>query len=209
MSLPLSNTPRTTDLSLDKSSLYVSVLLPLAVQGLFTYLLPTEFADRVEVGMRVVVQFGAKRYYTGIVMDVLNELPTEAQQSKLKSVVDVVDKKPLLLPSQLRLWQWMARYYMCTEGEVMKAALPSGLKIESETVVLRNADFLLEKEQLNDTELQIFSLLDDDKGHTIMAIEKVMGRTNLLRHVRKLITCGALIVKESVSQSYSLKQVYI
>lgn len=143
MSLPLSNTPRTTDLSLDKSSLYVSVLLPLAVQGLFTYLLPTEFADRVEVGMRVVVQFGAKRYYTGIVMDVLNELPTEAQQSKLKSVVDVVDKKPLLLPSQLRLWQWMARYYMCTEGEVMKAALPSGLKIESETVVLRNADFLL------------------------------------------------------------------
>lgn len=210
MSLPLSNTPRTTDLSLDKSSLYVSVLLPLAVQGLFTYLLPTEFADRVEVGMRVVVQFGAKRYYTGIVMDVLNELPTEAQQSKLKSVVDVVDKKPLLLPSQLRLWQWMARYYMCTEGEVMKAALPSGLKIESETVVLRNADFLLEKEQLNDTELQIFSLLDDDKGHTIMAIEKVMGRTNLLRHVRKLITCGALIVKESVSQSYKPKTgVYI
>ena len=113
MSLPSPNTPQTTELSLDKVPLYVSVLLPLAVQGLFTYQLPTAFVDRVEVGMRVVVQFGAKRYYTGLVMGVLSELPADIQCSKLKPVVDVVDKKPLLLPTQLHLWQWMARYYMC------------------------------------------------------------------------------------------------
>ena len=210
MSLPSPNTPQTTELSLDKVPLYVSVLLPLAVQGLFTYQLPTAFVDRVEVGMRVVVQFGAKRYYTGLVMGVLSELPADIQCSKLKPVVDVVDKKPLLLPTQLHLWQWMARYYMCTEGEVMKAALPSGLKIESETIVLRNAEFLPQDEQFNDTEQQIFSLLDDEKGHTIMALEKAMGRSNLLRHVRKLIECGALIVKESINQTFKPKtSVYV
>ena len=87
---------------------YVQVVLPLAVAGYFTYVLPPDFADKVQVGSRVVVQFGTRRYYTGIVLEVLNENPSP--QNKLKPISDVVDNAPILLPEQLKLWQWIAYY---------------------------------------------------------------------------------------------------
>ena len=185
---------------------YASVLLPLAVKGSFTYHLPETLREKVEVGMRVVVQFGAKRYYTGIVVALHSQLPTDMDNNgKLKEVTDIVDQKPLLLPSQLRLWQWIASYYMCSEGEVMKAALPSGLKIESETIVLRNADYNGEEENFSDVECRILSVLDSEKGQTILDIEKKLGERNLLRAVRHLMEHGALVVRESLAHNYRPK----
>ena len=111
--------------------MYAQILLPLAVGTTFTYTVPPELAARVKPGVRVVVQFGARRYYTGIVTALSNTPPEGAGQ--LKAVSDVADNTPVVLPAQLKLWQWISSYYMCTQGEVMKAALPSGLKLESET----------------------------------------------------------------------------
>ena len=103
------------------------------MEGKFTYILPPSFVENVHIGSRVVVSFGAKRHYTGIVTAVY-ESATSQQKRQLKEVKEVSDPEPIILPTQLTLWQWIAQYYLCAEGEVLKAALPSGFKIESDTL---------------------------------------------------------------------------
>lgn len=112
--------------------MFVDVLVPLPLAGAFTYLLPDEWTAQVQVGSRVVVPFGAKRRYTGIVTRLHTDAPPA--DVTVKSVLSVMDPQPIILPSQLSLWRWVADYYLCTEGDVMKAALPSGFNIESDTL---------------------------------------------------------------------------
>ena len=107
--------------------MYADVLVPLPLAGRFTYLLPETFTSQVKVGSRVVVPFGLKRHYAGIVTRLHNDAP--AASIKIKEVASVIDPYPIILPTQLSLWQWMAEYYLCAEGDVMKAALPSGFNL--------------------------------------------------------------------------------
>ena len=113
--------------------MFVDVLVPLPLAGSFTYLLPEEWAAQVQVGSRVVVPFGVKRHYTGIVTRIHDNAP--AADIRVRPILSVSDPEPLILPSQLNLWRWIADYYLCAEGDVMKAALPSGFNIESDTLV--------------------------------------------------------------------------
>ena len=114
---------------------YVDVILPLPLEGTFTYTATAEMAARLRVGMRVVVPLGKSKTYTGIVAGFHDEPPQQLQAKdgktvELKAIADVTDEEPVLLPQQLRLWQWISDYYMSPIGEVMKAALPAGLKDE-------------------------------------------------------------------------------
>ncbi len=109
---------------------YVDVILPLPLPGSFTYRLPASCEAEVQTGSRVVVPFGAKRCYTAIVLRKHNEEPQGDYE--IKEVVEVLDATPAVQPMQLKLWQWIADYYMCPIGDVYKAALPSGLKMEGE-----------------------------------------------------------------------------
>ena len=117
---------------------FVDVILPLPLNACFTYSLPPDMAGEVARGSRVVVPFGRKKFYTAIVQNV-HFRPPEGYE--VKAVSAVLDPHPVLLPGQFRFWQWVADYYLCTLGDVCKAALPSGLKIESETVVELNPDY--------------------------------------------------------------------
>ena len=182
--------------------MYLSLLLPLAVGSTYTYLLPTELADKVSVGTRVIAQFGPKRYYTAIVVAMLNDNPCTGV--KLKAISDVIDPTPIILPSQLKLWQWIAQYYMCTMGEVMKAALPTGLKLESETTLMRNAEFDAEANniELSERERAILEALDDDKGKNLIDIEKALGLHNIMRPIKRLMELEAIIVRESIAHTY-------
>ena len=121
---------------------YVDVILPLPLPGTFTYALPDEVADKVVQGCRVVVHFGKKKYYTGIVYHVHYVCPKEYE---VKEISALLDEEPVLLPLQFKFWQWIADYYLCTMGDVYKAALPSGLKLESETIVVYNPDYEAEE----------------------------------------------------------------
>ena len=112
---------------------YIDVLLPLPLTGRFTYLLPERFVTQVKIGSRVVVSFGAKKHYSGIVTRIHGEAPQEGV--RVKEVLEVYDPEPAVLPHQLELWKWMAEYYLCTEGDVMKAALPSGFNLEQDTLL--------------------------------------------------------------------------
>ena len=106
---------------------YVDVLLPLPLEGLYTYAVPTEMEGRVSFGMRVVVPLGKTKTYVAMAVRVHQDKP---QANSLKFILQVLDQQPVLLPEQYRLWQWIAHYYMSPLGDVLKAALPAGLKNE-------------------------------------------------------------------------------
>ena len=126
------------------SPFLVDVVLPLALPGAFTYALPENLAGKVTVGSRVVVPLGKRKQYTAIVVRCPGT--PAAAGIQIKEILEVVDEAPLLLPAQLEMWRWMAHYYMCTPGEVMKAALPSGLKLESEAFVVLPKDRVADDE---------------------------------------------------------------
>ena len=107
--------------------MFVDVILPLPLDGVFTYSVPTSEEGRVKVGARVLVPFGRNKTYVGIISHIHNQSP-EGYQTK--DILQVMDFSPMLLDSQLKLWQWISDYYMSPIGEVYKAALPSGLKAE-------------------------------------------------------------------------------
>lgn len=117
---------------------YANIILPLPLDGYFTYGVPDDLASRVQNGMRVTVPLGKSKTYVGIVAEYPVDVPKSAeevaQQGKkkieYKNIADVLDDSPILLPQQLRLWKWIADYYMSPIGDVYKAALPSGLKAE-------------------------------------------------------------------------------
>ena len=129
---------------------YVDVLLPLPLEGLYTYAVPTEMEGRVSFGMRVVVPLGKTKTYVAMVVRVHQDKP---QANSLKFILQVLDQQPVLLPEQYRLWQWIAHYYMSPLGDVLKAALPAGLKNEehykprTETYIRLTQNFRTEQAQ--------------------------------------------------------------
>ena len=107
--------------------MFADVILPLPLDGLFTYAVPPLMEHRVRVGQRVLVPFGRSKSYVGIISCLHDEKPDGYDVKPLSQLLDDV---PVLLPVQLQLWLWISDYYMSPVGEVMKAALPSGLKAE-------------------------------------------------------------------------------
>lgn len=110
--------------------IYIQAILPVPLEGTFTYSVPDTLADKVKVGMRVVVPFGKTKTYTALCVGITDEKPNDIEGEKIKDVYSVLDDSPMLLPEQLKLWEWMADYYMAPLGDIYKAALPAGLKAE-------------------------------------------------------------------------------
>ena len=180
---------------------FVDVILPLPLSERFTYELLPQQQAKIEKGCRVIVPFGAKKIYTAIVVDIHSEEP---QNYKVKPVMELLDAHPILLPVQYRFWEWISDYYLCAIGDVYKAALPSGLKLESETLVVYNEDFeaqapLTEREQL------LLHFLEQKTSQTINQLEQGCEIKNILPLVKKLLDKGALLLKEEVKRNYKPK----
>ena len=176
---------------------YVDVIVPLPVAGQFTYSVPESLAEKVQWGSRVIVPFGAKRYYTGIVIQTDS---TPSANYEIKEVTEVLDNHPILLKHQYEFWKWMAGYYLCTTGDVYNAAIPSGLKLESETRVEGNPEFeasgpLPEKEQ------KVLDLLAN-KSLNISQLEKTAQTRNLMPVIRSLLEKDAIRIKEELKLNY-------
>ena len=182
---------------------YAAVIVPLPLANSYTYRLPVDMAGTVQTGSRVIVPFGQKRFYTAIVIRLHNTPPQGGYE--VKSIAEVLDPHPIVLPKQLELWQWIADYYLCTLGDVYKAALPSGMKLESETRVEINPDFSPTEEKFLPNEEKIFSLLTDHKERTVAQVEKETGIKNALPAINTLLRKEAIFVKEEVKRSYKPK----
>ena len=180
---------------------YVDVILPLPLPKSFTYSLPDECAEDVKIGCRVVVPFGRKKFYTAIVLNVHYCAPTEYE---VKDISALLDASPILLPAQFKFWEWIAEYYLCTQGDVYKAALPSGLKLESETIVEYNPDFEADA-PLPEREQRILDLLAVDSQQCVTKLEKDSGIKNILTAIKSLLDKEAIFVKEELRRTYKPK----
>lgn len=183
-------------------SWYADVILPLPLADSYTYRLPEEYAQTVQTGSRVVVQFGPKRYYTAIVVRKHTDPPQGDYE--VKEVTEILDSAPIVSATELKLWRWIASYYMCSIGDVYKAALPSGLKIESETVVELNKAFEAET-PLRDREQKVLDVLLLNPKQSIKQLTKSCALKNCMQVVKALLDKGALFVGETILQSYRPK----
>lgn len=183
------------------SPLFANVILPIPLRKLFTYRVPEEFAHEVIRGKRVIVQFGARRFYSAIVEGLHNEAP---EGYEVKEIISVLDDKPIVNDHQLEFWEWIASYYMCSKGDVMKAALPSGLKLESETQIHINTEFVA-SEPLTASENHILDIIGHKKTLSVSDIAKVYKKTDLLRVVKRLVEIGAVSIEETIRESYKPK----
>ena len=131
---------------------FIDVVLPIPIQKAFTYAITQEEASFLKKGMRVAVSFGSNSIYTAIVLEIHQNAPTLYEA---KEIHQILDESPIVSEIQLKHWEWISSYYMCSLGEVFRAALPSALLLESETVVYKNQAFD-DESLLNDEEFLIF-----------------------------------------------------
>lgn len=136
--------------------MFADVILPLALERNYTFGIPVELQDKVKQGCRVEVQFGKRKIYSGIVKTIHAVKP---EYYEVKPIRNLLDEEPIVTSAQLKFWEWMASYYMCTEGEVMNAALPSHLKLVSETYIVLNEDIEIDSLSLSDDEFMVVEAL--------------------------------------------------
>lgn len=181
---------------------FAEIILPLPLPGTFTYRLTAEQQPLARTGMRAVVQFGQRHYYTGIICRLTDKAPAGFE---IKDITSLEGSSPVIQGPQMKLWEWIAGYYLCAVGDVMKAALPSGLKLESETVVGRNKDFEEDPEnRLTEAELEVLSMLGD-KPIRIGSVEKFTGKSNILPTLKRLMEKEAVWVDEDLEHKYKPK----
>jgi len=191
-------------MSLFSKSHYADLILPLALSRLYTYEVPELFEKTLKPGQRVIVQFGKSKMYTAIVYAVHENEP---EHYDAKEILEVLDTEPVITPQQFKIWEWMSEYYLCSLGEIMIAALPSIMKLQSETVVsispnFSNDNFMLTREEQ--------SLVDHLKDAGIMTISDASKRTGLkngLRLIRNMMDRNILVPHEEMSDAFKPRQV--
>ena len=182
---------------------FVEVIVPLPLPATFTYHLPADMRGQVGVGHRVIVPFGRKKFYTAIVTGFAN-IPPEGME--VKEVAMVLDTEPIVRHPQLKLWQWIADYYLSDIGDVYKAALPAGLKIESDTFIEVNPDYDFAAEPLGDLlEVEIHQLLDHEKAMSVKMIADRIDKRGVAAAVNRLVDRGVLIISEKLVERYRPK----
>lgn len=187
------------------ADIFADVILPLALNRTFTYVVPKQFEAAIQRGSRVLVPFGRKKFYTGIVVNTHQQKPTEFET---KEIADILDSHPIVRYPQLKLWEWISQYYLCSIGEVYKAALPSGLKLESETIVKVNPEFEESTDgELKERERITLDYISARDKVTLIEIGKSTGFKNIESIVSSLIEKDAVFISENVVTTYRPKTI--
>lgn len=185
---------------------FADVALPLPIPQLFTYRIPSEFLELIKPGIRVIVSFGRQKVVTGLV-DSMHQKAPEVYTAK--PILDVLDAEPVVTPLQVEMMKWMSNYYLCTYGEVINAALPSGLKLSSESKIQLHPHY-----DWNETDL----LLDDKEVILLTALEKkdslsyrdaaeILELKSAYRYIKSLVQKELVIIYEEVKERYKPKKI--
>lgn len=186
---------------------YAEVILPLAVLGTFTYLVPEEMQCDISRGSRVYVPFGPRKLYTGIVAD----LHTNTPKFKVKPIASLLDGTSILRHPQLKFWQWIADYYLCTLGEVYRAAVPTGLKVESETNLSLNKAIDLEEigQTLTPAETELLNEVIVADHVRMSDLDRERSHATTARYVSRMLQKGIIVADEKATSSYKAKTIAI
>ena len=174
---------------------FAMVIIPIAIPKAYTYLVPDDLVNELKFGMRVEVQFGKSKLYSGLVVDIHNNQPKE---HKPKPIFSIIDNEPIISPQQFELWKWLAKYYCCTIGQVMNAALPAGLKLNSETTLTLSPVFDDNFEILNDSEYLIAEALTIQTELKIEDVRNILNRKTIYPIINKLLEKRVIYLKETL-----------
>ena len=175
-----------TTLFEEKISLYAAIIIPLSLPTTFTWAIPQHFTDKVQVGIRVEVQLKNKKY-AGIIKTLFTEKPATF---KPKEILSIIDDEPIIHPNQIQLWCWIADYYMCNDGDVMQAAVPANLKLNSESILIWNDDNdydLNDASLFSDNEYLVAEALEIKKELKLSEVHQLLNTTNVYLVIKKLL----------------------
>ncbi|MDX2047055.1 MAG: primosomal protein N' [Chitinophagaceae bacterium] len=179
---------------------YAEIIIPLALPTTYTYAIPAPLKEKIQPGVRVEVIFGKQKRYAGIVKRVFDEKPKAFEP---KDIQNILDAEPVVYETQLRLWNWIAHYYMCSEGEVMAAALPSHFKLSSETILVFNEEYGDNFSALDHNEYLVAEALLIKKQLNLSEVQQVLDAANTYPVVKKLIDKKVCFVWESLKEKYT------
>ncbi len=182
--------------------MFVEVIIPLALPKNYTWAVPEHMQAAVQPGIRVEVVLGKNKRYAGIIKKILAVKPEAFQP---KDILNILDTEPLLYPQQLQLWEWIAQYYMCSEGEVMQAAIPSNLKLSSESILIWNEERSYDFSDLSDTEYVIAEALEMKKELRLSEVQQLIDSSNTYPVIKRLIEKGVCHVWEELKDKYKEK----
>ena len=181
---------------------YIDVILPIPLKQTFTYSVNKDEAGFLKQGHRVAVPFGKSKVYTAIVYQVHDQAP---QGYKTKSIDQILDQTPIITPQQIKHWEWMASYYMCTLGEIVKAALPSAFLLESETIVSFCDNVVVDASKFSDAAFLVVEALQQRSPLHINDVRAVLDSNQVVKVLKDLLDIGVIEVQEELFEQYSPK----
>ncbi len=184
------------------SGYWAEIILPLALPAVYTYSIPNHLLSSAIPGTRAEVVFGKNKKYAGIIRSVLQIKPTY----RTKPIINILDDYPILFEPQLKLWNWISQYYMCTEGEVMAAALPTNFKLSSETILIFNEDAGDDFSQLSDEEFLVAEALLLKKQLQLTEVQQVLDVTHVYPVIKRLIDKKICFIWEKLHERYKAKK---
>ncbi|WP_407482047.1 primosomal protein N' [Elizabethkingia meningoseptica] len=184
--------------------MFAQIILPLNIKGTYTYKVPVFLYGKLSEGMRVVIPFGGKKLYTGIITELHDREP---EAFLPKEIISALDNEAILPAEQLKFWQWISDYYLCNVGEVYRFAFPSSLKLESETYVRRNPDVEVDYEVLDVHELHLMQALEVKSVINLQELEAFIPRKEVIKTLNSLIDERLIIIDEKISEKYKAKEV--
>ncbi|MEY4521513.1 MAG: primosomal protein [Bacteroidota bacterium] len=186
----------------ERVTYFVSVILPIPIHKEFTYRVPFELNDQLLIGIRVIVPFGKSKMLTGIITAISQTPPIEYQAKYIELVLDDV---PIITKEQYLFWQWISTYYMAPIGDVMNAALPSNLKLASETTIVIHPDFDEQRTSLEEREQQIIDVIEIRTSIELKEIAEIIGVKTIQPIIKKMMERKIIISKEELNDKFTPK----
>ena len=183
--------------------MYAEVIIPLALPKNYTWLVPARFQHLVKPGSRVEVGLGKNKKYAGIIKRFHYEKPEAFEP---KDIINVLDEDPVIFEQQLQLWEWIAQYYMCSEGEVMAAALPAHFKLSSETNIVFNEEYGDDFSSLDQDEFVVAEALELKKELKLTEVQQILDSSHTYPVIKRLIDKKVCFVWETLKETYSPKK---
>lgn len=181
---------------------WIEVILPLAIPKTYTYSVPSHLQKKIKTGCRAEVIFGKNKKYAGIIKSVSKIKPAY----ETKEIINVIDEEPIVYPPQLSLWKWISDYYMCSEGEVMSAALPTHLKLSSETILIYNEEYGDDFSELDNEAYLVAEALLIKKELRLTEVQMVTDTIHVYPLIKKLIDKKVCFVWEAFNNNYKEKK---
>ena len=183
---------------------FIDVILPIPLEKLFTYTITEAEADFLIPGMRVAVPFGKSKIYTGLVYRIHTEAPLAYQA---KDIHQILDQEPIVNAFQLEFWNWISQYYMCTLGDVMRAALPNAFILESETIISKNKAVVVSDKDLEDDEFLVFEALHHHSSLKVQDVADILDKKNALPAIKRLLDKQVITLQEEIHEKYIPKRI--